>query len=167
MAAKSNDLNKPKLTDTQDDKSENTLTENYFAVSVLRDFILPDLLDKDTVELLYWAGKNLSRQLILDMQSLPELFQKAGFGKLEITKQTKHSYIYTLTGPEVVQRFDTNNDDPEFSLETGIIAETVEKTIAAYCLAHILSTAKPKAFQLKYKLIETKVYTKKALIQMN
>ncbi|AUI70733.1 DUF2507 domain-containing protein [Companilactobacillus alimentarius] len=153
MAAKSNDLNKPTLTDdTQDDKNENTLTENYFAVSVLRDFILPDLLDKDTVELLYWAGKNLSRQLILDMQSLPDLFKKAGFGKLEITKQTKHSYIYTLTGPEVVQRFDTNNDDPEFSLETGIIAETVEKTIGAYCLGTYTVNSKAKSVSIKIQI---------------
>src|SRR5699024_6801196 len=99
-----NDLNKPKLTDALqkgaagENVDTDTLTENYFAVSVLRDFILPDLLDKDTVELLYWAGKNLSRQLILDMQSLPELFVKAGFGKLEITKQTTSSYTYSLTG---------------------------------------------------------------------
>jgi len=137
MAAKSKNPKKTTLTDalqkSENDENVDTLTENYFAVSVLRDFILPDLLDKDTVELLYWAGKNLSRQLILDMESLPDLFNKAGFGKLEITKQTLNSYIYKLNGPEVEQRFDTNNDDPEFSLETGIIAETVEKTIAAYC----------------------------------
>ncbi|TGD23801.1 DUF2507 domain-containing protein [Companilactobacillus suantsaicola] len=152
MAAKPNDLNKPELTNTQDNKNVDTLTENYFAVSVLRDFILPDLLDKDTVELLYWAGKNLSRQLILDMQSLPDLFQKAAFGTLEVTKQTKHSYIYTLNGPEVTQRFDTNNDDPEFSLETGIIAETVERTIGAYCLGTYTVDSKVKKVSIKIQI---------------
>ncbi|AYE37724.1 DUF2507 domain-containing protein [Companilactobacillus zhachilii] len=156
MAAKSKDLNKPTLTDalhnSESSESTDTLTENYFAVSVLRDFILPDLLDKDTVELLYWAGKNLSRQLILDMESLPELFAKAGFGKLEIVKQTKSSYTYKLNGPEVEQRFDTNNDDPEFSLETGIIAETVEKTIAAYCLGTYTVNSKAKSVTIKIQI---------------
>jgi len=156
MAAKSKDLNKPTLTEalqkSEDGENVDTLTENYFAVSVLRDFILPDLLDKDTVELLYWAGKNLSRQLILDMESLPELFKKAGFGELRITKQTTASYTYTLTGPEVVQRFDTNNDDPEFSLETGIIAETVEKTIGAYCLGTYTVNSKAKSVSIKIQI---------------
>jgi hypothetical protein len=156
MAAKSKDLNKSTLTDalkkSENGESTDTLTENYFAVSVLRDFILPDLLDKDAVELLYWAGKNLSRQLILDMESLPELFNKAGFGNLEITKQTPKSYTYKLTGPEVEQRFDTNNDDPEFSLETGIIAETVEKTIAAYCLGTYTVNSKAKSVTIKIQI---------------
>ena len=156
MAAKSKDLNKPTLTDAlqknKDGENVDTLTENYFAVSVLRDFILPDLLDKDTVELLYWAGKNLSRQLILDMESLPELFVKAGFGKLEIVKQTPTSYTYKLTGPEVEQRFDTNNDDPEFSLETGIIAETVEKTISAYSLGTYTVNSKAKSVSIKIQI---------------
>ncbi|ALB28387.1 DUF2507 domain-containing protein [Companilactobacillus heilongjiangensis] len=156
MAAKSKDLNKSTLTDalkkSENGESTDTLTENYFAVSVLRDFILPDLLDKDAVELLYWAGKNLSRQLILDMESLPDLFIKAGFGKLEITKQTPKSYTYKLTGPEVKQRFDTNNDDPEFSLETGIIAETVEKTIAAYCLGTYTVNSKAKSVTIKIQI---------------
>jgi len=105
MAAKSKDTNEPKLTDIpdvlkpgQDGENVDELTESYFAVSVLRDFVLPDLLDKDTVELLYWAGKNLSRQLILDMQSLPELFAKAGLGDLQITKQTKTSSCETTAG---------------------------------------------------------------------
>jgi len=156
MAAKSKDLNKSTLTDalkkSENGESTDTLTENYFAVSVLRDFILPDLLDKDAVELLYWAGKNLSRQLILDMESLPDLFNKAGFGNLEITKQTPKSYTYKLTGPEVEQRFDTNNDDPEFSLETGIIAETVEKTIAAYCLGTYTVNSKAKSVTIKIQI---------------
>ena len=156
MAAKSKDLNKPTLTDalqkSEDGENVDTLTENYFAVSVLRDFILPDLLDKDTVELLYWAGKNLSRQLILDMESLPDLFSKAGFGNLEVAKQSPSSYTYKLTGPEVEQRFDTNNDDPEFSLETGIIAETVEKTISAYCLGTYTVNSKAKSVTIKIQI---------------
>ncbi|USQ68125.1 YslB family protein [Companilactobacillus allii] len=159
MAAKSKGTNEPKLTDIpdvlkpgQDGENVDGLTESYFAVSVLRDFVLPDLLDKDTVELLYWAGKNLSRQLILDMQSLPELFTKAGFGDLNITKQTKDSYQYTLSGPEVAQRFNVNNDNPEFSLETGIITETVEKTIEAFCLGTYTVNSKAKSVSIKVQI---------------
>lgn len=162
MAAKSKKTNDQELTETvetpdvstKDENSENNhqLTENYFAVSVLRDFVLPDLLNKDKLEILYWAGRNLSRNLILDMQSLPELFSKAGFGNLEISKQTKASYQYTLTGPEVEQRFDLNNDDPEFSLETGVITETVEKTIEAYCLGSFTVDSKAKSVTIKIQI---------------
>ena len=156
MAAKSKNTNEPKLTDMlqqdNDIESADKLTENYFAVSVLRDFIIPDLLDKDTVELLYWAGKNLSRELILDMPTLPELFAKAGLGQLAISKQTKTSYQYTLTGPEVEQRFNINSDDPEFSLETGIISETVEKTIGAYCLGTYTVNSKAKRVSITIQI---------------
>jgi len=159
MAAKSKNTN-PELAerDIPDVLKENEngegsqLTENYFAVSVLRDFVLSDLLKKDSVEMLYWAGKNLSRNLVLDMQSLPELFTKAGFGDLEIAKQTKTSYQYILNGPEVEQRFNLNNDDPEFSLETGVIAETVEKTIDAYCLGTYTTNSKAQSVSIKIQI---------------
>ncbi|MFD1472456.1 DUF2507 domain-containing protein [Companilactobacillus mishanensis] len=125
--------------------TDGTLTEKYFAVSVLRDFVLPDLLDKDTPELLYWAGKDLSRRLALqDMNDLTGVFKNAGFGILSITSQTKGSYKYKLNGPEVLRRFDINNDKPEFSLEAGLISETIQNTIGAYCMGSFTLDLKNK-----------------------
>lgn len=142
----------PDVLKENENGDDEKLTEDYFAVSVLRDFVLSDLLKKDSVEMLYWAGKNLSRNLVLDMQSLPDLFTKAGFGNLKISKQTKTSYQYTLNGPEVEQRFNLNNDDPEFSLETGVIAETVEKTIDAYCLGTYTTNSKAQSVSITIKI---------------
>ncbi|AKP68400.1 hypothetical protein ABM34_04790 [Companilactobacillus ginsenosidimutans] len=128
-------------------ETQNDLTEKYFAVSVLRDFVLPDLLDKDTPELLYWAGKDLSRRLaVQDMNDLPHVFKNAGFGELAITNQSKTSYKYTLSGPEVIQRFNLNNDNPEFSLESGFISETVQNSIG-------LSSMGSFSLDLKNKIV--------------
>lgn len=125
--------------------TQNDLTEKYFAVSVLRDFVLPDLLDKDTPELLYWAGKDLSRRLaIQDMNDLPNVFKNAAFGELSIISQSKSSYKYKLSGPEVIQRFNLNNDNPEFSLESGFISETVQNTIGAACMGNFTLDLKNK-----------------------
>lgn len=130
-------------------ETQNDLTEKYFAVSVLRDFVLPDLLDKDTPELLYWAGKDLSRRLaIQDMNDLPSVFKNAGFGELAIVNQSKTSYKYKLSGPEVIQRFNLNNDDPEFSLESGFISETVQNTIGAYCMGSFTLDLKNKVVNI-------------------
>lgn len=130
-------------------ETQNDLTEKYFAVSVLRDFVLPDLLDKDTPELLYWAGKDLSRRLaIQDMNDLPSVFKNAGFGELAIVNQSKASYKYKLSGPEVIQRFNLNNDDPEFSLESGFISETVQNTIGAYCMGSFTLDLKNKVVNI-------------------
>ncbi|WP_300558735.1 DUF2507 domain-containing protein [Companilactobacillus sp.] len=129
--------------------TQNDLMEKYFAVSVLRDFVLPDLLDKDTPELLYWAGKDLSRRLaIQDMNDLPNVFKNAGFGELEIASQTKASYKYVLSGPEVIQRFNLNNDDPEFSLESGFISETVQNTLGAACMGSFTLDLKNKVVNI-------------------
>ena len=86
------------------------------------------------------------------IEKVPGISIKDLLKKLEISKQTPKSYTYNLTGPEVVQRFDTNNDDPEFSLETGIIAETVEKTIAAYCLGTYTVNSKAKSVSIKIQI---------------
>ncbi|WP_125771747.1 DUF2507 domain-containing protein [Companilactobacillus furfuricola] len=147
--AKQNNNDNEKLNEDLETESvadtENDLTSKYFAVSVLRDFVLPDLLDKDTSELLYWAGKDLSRRLaIQDMNELPKVFANAAFGELAIVNQSKTSYKYKLSGPEVVQRFNLNNDKPEFSLEAGFISETVQNTIGAACMGSFTLDLKNK-----------------------
>ncbi|KRL66148.1 DUF2507 domain-containing protein [Companilactobacillus versmoldensis] len=153
MAKQNNENENEQINDEIDSaetsETQNDLTEKYFAVSVLRDFVLPDLLDKDTPELLYWAGKDLSRRLaIQDMNNLPGVFQNAGFGQLAITNQSKTSYKYQLSGPEVIQRFNLNNDKPEFSLEAGFISETAQNTIGAYCMGNFSLDLKNKTVNI-------------------
>jgi predicted hydrocarbon binding protein len=144
-----NEIIDEKVVVAETNEAQSELTEKYFAVSVLRDFVLPDLLDKDTPELLYWAGKDLSRRLaISDMNDLPRVFNNAGFGDLSITNQSKGSYKYKLSGPEVIQRFNLNNDNPEFSLEAGFISETVQNTIGSYCMGSFTLDLKNKAVNI-------------------
>ena len=98
----------------------------YFLNSLYRDTILPQILGQDTEQILYWAGKHVSRKYDLsNVAELPEFFDMAEFGKLEILKERKRSAAFELSGQVVQDRIASGSD--EFSLECGIIAECIER----------------------------------------
>lgn len=98
----------------------------YFLNSLYRDCILPEILGTDDQEILYWAGKHVSRKYDLSsIDDLPEFFDMAQFGQLKIQKQHKHTAVFELSGQVVSDRL--NSGSEEFSLESGIIAECLEK----------------------------------------
>lgn len=100
----------------------------YFLNSLYRDCILPQILGSDDQDILYWAGKHVSRKYDLsNIDELPEFFDMAQFGTLKILKQKKHSALFELSGQTVSDRLDSGSE--EFSLESGIIAECIEKQI--------------------------------------
>ena len=98
----------------------------YFLNSLYRDTILPQILGPDNDPILYWAGKHVSRKYDLsDVDELPEFFDMAEFGKLDILKLRRHSAEFELSGQIVKDRLASNST--EFSLECGIIAECLER----------------------------------------
>lgn len=106
-------------------ETEQPLEEN-FGIKLLRDMLLPDILGQDN-EILYWAGKHLARkQQISSLEILPYFFAKACFGELILTKQRKSSYVFKLKGPIVASRY-KQEKDPEFKLEAGFLAATIER----------------------------------------
>ncbi|WP_099975100.1 MULTISPECIES: DUF2507 domain-containing protein [Lactobacillaceae] len=121
-----------------------------FAISILRDNVIPDLLDNDTIEILYWAGKNLARTLDSKIEGLPTLFKEAGLGDLRIMKQTTSNFQYKLQGTEVAERFDHSDvKHLEYSLEAGLISETIERTISAYCMGTYSINKNDKSVSIK------------------
>ena len=103
------------------------LDSDYLSVNVLRDQILPDILSDDLGVISYWAGKRLAQQTQIQTQADREaFFKKAQWGVLTLIKQTKKSYILSLTGPIVVQRLTELGD---FHLEAGFIAASLSLEI--------------------------------------
>ena len=105
---------------------EHTNEHLYFLNSLYRDFILPTILGSEDKEILYWAGKHVSRKYDLsDIDDLIEFFDMAQFGTLKVLKDRKHTAVFELSGQVVTDRLDSQSD--EFSLESGIIAECLER----------------------------------------
>ncbi|TVP91460.1 DUF2507 domain-containing protein [Alkalibacterium sp.] len=97
------------------------------AVLLLRDRLLPNLFRDDEADILYWAGKELARDYELStMEELSALMAKLSFGKLTLEEEKKTSYIFHLQGEVVHERLKANSK-ANFSLESGFIAQAVQK----------------------------------------
>ncbi|WP_251716834.1 YslB family protein [Lactobacillus agrestimuris] len=98
----------------------------YFLNQLYRDFLLPEILGDDNDAILYWAGKRITRHYALaSYDDLIEFFEEAEFGTLELIKEKRTSITFELSGQTVIDRL--NSDSKEFSIESGMIAEVVQK----------------------------------------
>lgn len=98
----------------------------YFINQLYRDFLFPTILGDDNQAILYWAGKRISRHYDLTtIEDLVEFFNEAEFGQLTSLKERRTYQSFQLSGQTVSDRL--NSDSREFSLESGMIAETVSK----------------------------------------
>ena len=97
-----------------------------FGYEIIREFLLDDLLGKEGPQILYWAGKQLGRRFPL---SGPEetitFFRDAGWGELQLVKQTKDELKWELSG-ELIQRRFSINEKTHFQLEAGFLAYQTE-----------------------------------------
>lgn len=108
------------------DKTNQPSEHVYFINQLYRDFLLPEILGKDTANILYWAGKRISRHYDLaSFDDLVDFFQMAEFGELKKVKERRASTTFELSGQSVSDRLDS--DSKEFSIESGMIAEAVQK----------------------------------------
>lgn len=98
----------------------------YFINQLYRDFLLPTILGDDDANILYWAGKRISRHYDLaSFEDLAEFFSMAEFGTLTKVKERRSSTTFELSGQTVTDRL--NSDSREFALESGMIAEAIQK----------------------------------------
>lgn len=99
---------------------------NSFALTLLRDGLLKNLLQEDYAHILYWAGKEIARQFPTDtLTSVIDFFDHAGFGQLEIASQDSKNQRWFLTGDLVQQRLSLDRN-ADFSLEAGFLAQQLE-----------------------------------------
>lgn len=127
--------------------TENTNEHVYFINQLYRDFLFPTILGDDNASILYWAGKRISRHYDLsDFDDLAEFFAMAEFGKLEKIKERRTSMVFELSGQTIEDRL--NSDSKEFSLESGMIAEAIQKATGKTTESEINILAKEKKVQI-------------------
>lgn len=97
------------------------------AITLLRDQLLPNLLREETDDILYWAGKELARQEPMnDEEEVKAFFVQHGFGKIELLQMKKNKREYILSG-NIIQKRLARNKHAAFSLETGFLAEQIQR----------------------------------------
>ncbi|MFS0865558.1 YslB family protein [Fredinandcohnia sp. 179-A 10B2 NHS] len=105
----------------------NEQTVSVFGYELIREILLPDLLGKETPQLLYWGGKNLARKFPLPtIEEIILFFQDAGWGELTVERSDKHSMEFHLSGDMISTRF-KHKDICTFQLESGFIAQQIQQ----------------------------------------
>ena len=123
---------------------------NHSSTAIIRDVLIPEIFSEDSEEILYWAGKKLQRKFSSnEMDDVVTLFHNVGFGDLTLDKSKKTKYIFTLSGDNVVERINNNdNQEVEFSIETGFLTEFVENTTDRYCTGEFEYNARKGIVQI-------------------
>jgi hypothetical protein len=97
-----------------------------FGYEIIREFLLEDLLGKEGPQILYWAGKQLGRRFPLSSpEEIITFFHDAGWGNLQLVKETKDELKWELSG-ELIQRRFLINENIHFQLEAGFLAYQTE-----------------------------------------
>ncbi|WP_373751519.1 DUF2507 domain-containing protein [Weissella soli] len=105
-------------------------TASLFALMLLRDRLLPDLLKEDIDEITYWAGKNIAREIDLNgIAAIENFFTDAGFGHLTMLSQKAAIQRWQLDGPIIEARLD-DNPKASFELEAGFLAQQTEQQVS-------------------------------------
>ena len=109
-----------------------------FGYELIREVLIPELLGRDTPEILYWAGKKLARKYPLqNLAEIIDFFKRAGWGDLSIKSETKKELELELSGSLITQRI-KNHEPHYFQIEAGFLAEQIEiqKQVIAETFEH-------------------------------
>lgn len=114
------------LTTSEQQAGSEALTVSQFGYELVREILIPELLGKDTAEILYWAGKRLARKYPLaDLDETIRFFHDAGWGRLMIKEETRKEMVLEL-GSELISSRLKNNPNTTFQLEAGFLAQQIE-----------------------------------------
>ena len=128
-------------------------TISIFGYELIRETLLPEILGKDTPEILYWAGKRLARKFPLtDIAQIIDFFSKASWGQLELTKESKTEMQFELISPLIVSRVKSKAEH-FFQLEAGFIAQQIEqqKEATAESFEHPVKKSNKVIFTVKWE----------------
>ena len=127
-------------------------TISIFGYELIREILLPEILGKDTPEILYWAGKRLARIYpSADFDEVTAFFHKASWGQLEIKKETKNEIEIELLSPLLVSRVKSKAEH-YFQLEAGFLAQQMElqKGVVAEAFEHPVKKGNKVQFTVKW-----------------
>ena len=104
------------------------LTVSAYGYELIREILIPELLGRETPDLLYWAGKRIARLFPVNtVEECVPFFQKVAWGNLEIVKQNKNEVVYTLSS-ELIEKRLKEKGKSTFQLEAGFLAQQYEQT---------------------------------------
>ncbi|GAK09740.1 DUF2507 domain-containing protein [Geomicrobium sp. JCM 19038] len=102
--------------------SEEVRKYTDFGYELLREALLPELLNDDQDDILYLGGKLLARKYPLEnIEQLSAFFDKAGWGRLELVKSGKKTTTFDLHFFE-----DEKRENFSRHIEAGFIAAQYE-----------------------------------------
>ncbi|KGM44897.1 YslB family protein [Neobacillus niacini] len=130
---------------------------SLFGYELIREFILPEILGKDTPEILYWAGKRLARSHPLNsFDEIIDFFSKASWGQLELKKERKDEIEFELVSPLFVSRVKSKAEH-YFQIEAGFLAQQIElqKQAIAETFEHPVKKANKVLFTVKWDRKDT------------
>jgi len=125
---------------------------SIFGYELIREVLIPEILGKDTPEILYWAGKRLARKYPLDdHQQIIDFFDKASWGLLEVKNEAKTEIEFELTSPLIVSRIKSKAEH-YFQLEAGFLAQQIEmqKQSNAEAFEHPVKKSNTVKFTVKW-----------------
>lgn len=128
-------------------------TISIFGYELIRESVLPDILGKDTPEILYWAGKRLARKYPLNtIDELINFFSRASLGTLTIKNEKKDEMEFELVSPLIVSRVKSKAEH-FFQLEAGFIAQQIElqKNVVAETFEHPVKRSQKVLFTVKWE----------------
>lgn len=123
-----------------------------FGYELIREILLQDILGDDSYHILYWAGKQLARRFPLSsMNEVISFFQSAGWGQLNIEKETKNEMELSLTGEIINRRLDLYANT-HFQLEAGFLAEqcVLQKKFYSEAISEIKKRSNQILFTVKW-----------------
>lgn len=124
---------------TRSAEHEITLEESFvpsFGYELIREELLTNILGKDAPEILYWSGKHIARNhLLQNLNEISAFFEEAGWGTLTVKKETKNELIFELSSPLIKRRL-LLKPEAHFKLEAGFLAQQIETQIGMIAEAY-------------------------------
>ena len=137
----------------EDVHTDEPRTISIFGYELIREILLPEILGKDTPEILYWAGKRLARKYpLMEIEQIIDFFAKASWGQLEFKKETKTEIQFELISPLIVSRVKSKAEH-FFQLEAGFLAQQIElqKEANAETFEHPVKKSNKVLFTVKWE----------------
>jgi predicted hydrocarbon binding protein len=134
---------------TQTDESRSS---TVFGLELLRGDLLPDILGKDTPEILYWAGKRLARKYSFNtLDEIIDFFNRAAWGELTLKSENQNEMEFELISPIMVSRVKSKSEH-FFQLEAGFLAQQIEnqKEVVTEAFEHPVKRSHKVQFTLKW-----------------
>lgn len=129
------------------------LHTNGAGYDLLRYLGLHELLGQEADTLLYFMGRNLARKLdIKTMDDIIYSFERLGFGRLELVKEKKQELTFYLMSDAVVYKLKAPFKT-EFRLESGFLAESIQKVMQKEC--ECIEKVNQNIHQIQFQVIFT------------